>query len=91
MLALFTSYHIGAARILSAIAYECRTGLKQTEIGKVNLARDTLVFAIIYIAAAAALGLRVGWSSTTVYYLALLAGKHFAVYSSWMDFRLRHM
>ena len=91
MLVLLTSYHIGAARILSAVAYECRTGLKQTEIKKVSLVRDTLILAILYIAAAVALGFRIGWSSTTVYFLALLAGKHFAVYSSWMDFRLRHM
>ncbi len=91
MLLLLTSYHIGAARILSAISYECRTGLKQTEIKKVRLARDTLILAILYIAAAVALGFRIGWSCTTVYFLALLAGKHFAVYSSWMDFRFRHM
>lgn len=91
VLALRVSYERGAATVLRAIAYEFKLGFKETMMTEVPFGRDTLLFAIIFLAAAGALTVLGDWKSMYVIALGVLAFKQIAVYSSWMDYQRCHM
>ena len=85
------SYERSASTVLSAIANEFSTGFKELLMDNVKLGRDTLIFTLIF-AAAAFLSARImTWQNLYVLAFGLLAFKHLAIYSSWKDFCLCHM
>ena len=83
-------YHWGVVKILSVIEYELHLGFKVTAMEKPHISRDAILLGIIFLAAAVAVGLQLGWVNVYTAALAILAVKYFAVYSCWTDFHRCH-
>ncbi len=90
LLWLHVLYNRGAAALFEAVEYEIRLGFKQTALGKLRLGRWALLLSLCFFAGAAALCVFEGFRMRTVYLLAILGCKFFAVWRCFRVFRKCH-